>query len=29
VTLTDSPAAITLDGGGRRLALAGGKVAIT
>lgn len=29
VTLTDSPAAITLDGGGRKLALTGGKVAIT
>jgi len=29
VTLTDSPAAITLDGGGRKLALANGQVAIT
>jgi uncharacterized protein involved in type VI secretion and phage assembly len=29
VTLSDSPASITLDGGGRKVALANGKVAIT
>lgn len=29
VTLTDSPSSITLEGGGRKIALANGKVAIT